>query len=98
MRSFKTGGATFAEYNTRTLILKYRIQICMVVISLIAYFLLVYSTRHFFGDDLSVTQVAWWDYLLQYGWHGISTLNSHGGDYTTIWYFLIVALEKMWGG
>ncbi len=67
----------------------------MICIALIAYAVCIYSQRHFVTMDVPTFQVPWWNYISEHGFQGIATLNNPpeaggaGGNYTTIWYFLI---------
>lgn len=75
---------------------KYKTQLLIAAAFLICYFLFAFAERHYFTYDTVFSQSKWWDYLLKNGWHGIATLNTmSGGDYTTIWYFMIVIFTKL---
>ena len=59
---------------------------------------MMFVLRHVFpsSGDMALTQTRWWNYLLAHGFHGIKTIKHDiGADYTTIWYFLIVIVEKL---
>ncbi len=75
---------------------KYKVQLLIATVFLVCYAIVVYAQRHYITHDTAVVQVAWWNYMAQYGWHGIATLNDTGmGDYTTIWYFVIAVFTKL---
>jgi len=82
-----------------TFIKTYRVQLLIAGVSLACYLIFVYAGRHFFTHDTVVYQMKWWDYLAQHGWRGIATLNDPAtglnGDYTTIWYAIIVIFTKL---
>lgn len=75
---------------------KYKIQLLIAGVSLLCYAVFVYAQRHYLTYDTAVTQVRWWNYLVENGWRGISTLNAEAtGDYTTNWFFIIALFTKL---
>ncbi len=75
---------------------KYKLQLLIIAVFLMCYLVFVYAQRHFFTYDTVVSQIRWWNYMLEHGWHGGTTMNDSGvGDYTTIWYFMIAIFTEL---
>lgn len=75
--------------------LLHNLNFYIVLVSLIAYLICIFSQRHFVTGDTHRYQILWWNYINENGFKSIATLNNSvstgglGGDYTTIWYFII---------
>jgi len=71
------------------------IKASMVAVALTAFFVMQYSTRNYITGDTWMAQVPWWNHIAKNGWNGVVTLNQNGGNYTTIWYFIISIICRL---